>query len=213
MAIVENGIMGTVTGKIGPITSYIRNGRNVLRSRKNNGVVRSTKARLGQREKIEVCNAFTRAFTGTGFFNITFPAYGQAGTGYNRATSTLMNLAVTGNYPGQSLSWPKVMIARGPLPGAENVSVTIDPANNCLFTWTDNSNTGTAHGTDKVILCAFHTTQKTAVYSLDAGMRKDLNSMLDINSLEPGEFATWISFINSRGDVADSVFAGMVQMV
>ncbi len=213
MAIIDNGIMGAMKGRIGPVTSYVRNGKNILRTRKNSGSVKNTTARLAQREKITVCNSFTRAFAGTGFFNATFPAYGHDGSGYNRVTGCLMNLAITGNYPGQFLSWQKVLIARGPLPCGENVTVELGPAGNCLFTWTDNSGTGTARTTDNVILCAFSIEGKQAVFSLDAGFRKSENAALNVASLGDGPIATWISFMNSNGDVADSVFAGILERV
>ncbi len=38
-----------------------------------------------QREKIKVCNEFTHAFSGTGFFNKSFPSYGHTGSGYNKS--------------------------------------------------------------------------------------------------------------------------------
>lgn len=210
MAIINQGILGAVSGAVGPVTSYVRNGKNILRTRRNTGVVKSTVARLAQREKIGICNAFTSVFTGTGFFNTTFPAYGHGGSGYNRATSCLMNLAVAGSYPGQFLSWQKVMIARGPLPPAENVSAFIESNAQCIFHWTDNSGTGTARETDQVILCAYCPAQKQALYSLDAGTRNAGNAILHVAAFGNENFATWISFVNANGDVADSVFAGML---
>lgn len=210
MASISNGILGTVSGRIGPVTSYMRNGRNIIRTASNKGVVKNTTARLAQREKIAICNTFTGAFTGTGFFNITFPAYGHSGTGYNRATGSLMNLAITGNYPGQSLAWPKVLIARGPLPCAENVTVAMAGGSNCAFTWTDNSNEGTARASDKVILCAYSISAGKSIFSLNAGTRKTGDAVLDISKLENGPVVTWLTFINDKGDVADSVFAGIV---
>ncbi len=210
MAIINQGILGAVTGSIGPVTSYVRYGKNILRTRRNSGVVKSTTARLAQREKIEICNAFTGAFTGTGFFNTTFPAYEHGGSGYNRATGCLMNLAIAGSYPGQYISWQKTLIARGPLPPAEDVSVSKDSSGNCIFQWADNSGIGTARQTDKVILCAYCPSKKKAIFSLDAGTRAKGNAVLNVAVFENEEAATWISFLNANGDVANSVFAGMV---
>ncbi len=210
MATITHGILGGVSGRIGPVTSYIRNGKNILRTRKNTGVVQSTAARLAQREKIEICNTFTKAFTGTGFFNTTFPAYGHSGSGYNRVTGSLMNLAITGHYPGQYLVWPRVMIARGPLPSAENVTATKDTIGKITFTWTNNSGSGTARESDKVILCSYCPAKRQAIFSLHAGTRNAEIAFLHVSLFENEESATWISFINANGDVADSVFGGMV---
>lgn len=213
MAILSQGILGPALGKMGPVTGYQRNGRNILRTSKNTGVVKITPARLAQREKIKVCNEFTHAFTGTGFFNTTFPAYGHSGTGYNRVTSCLMNLALMGSYPNIQLSWPKVLVARGPLPGAE-VAVALGWGEEKIeFTWADNSGDGTARGTDKVILVAYCPDICKAVFSLNAGFRYDAHAYLQVPVNGNSDWMTWISFLNKGGDVADSVFCGMVPTV
>lgn len=212
MAILPQGILGPALGRMGPVTGYQRNGRNILRTSKNNSVVKVTPARLAQREKIKVCNQFTRAFSGAGFFNITFPSYGHAGSGYNRVTSCLMNLALTGSYPEIQLSWPKVLIARGPLPGAEAAIALRGGEGIIDFTWTDNSGAGTARGTDKIILVAYSPDICKAVFSLDAGFRNDGHAYLQVPVNENSVWSTWISFLNKDGDVADSVFCGMMEV-
>lgn len=63
-------------------------------------------------EKIKVCNDFTKAFTGTGFFERSFPTPGHTGSGYNRAISAIMNLAVVIN-PEPVIPWPKVLVSKG----------------------------------------------------------------------------------------------------
>ena len=167
---------------------------------------------MAQREKIKVCNDFTGAFTGTGFFNRTFPAYGHTGSGYNRVTSCLMNLAVAGSYPGQTLAWEKVMIARGPLPAAENAKATSGGEGSILFSWTDNSGDGTARGSDMVILVAYSPETMEAIFSLNAGTRDTGQAVLHATAFKYSTVATWMAFINQHGDVSDSVFAGMVQL-
>ena len=82
MAILTKGILGEVIGKTGPVVRYMRFGQNITRSKGSTRKNRiETPARKIQREKIKVCNDFTRAFSGTGFFNKSFPAYGHTGSG------------------------------------------------------------------------------------------------------------------------------------
>jgi hypothetical protein len=99
MGTIINGILGSFTGTAGPVSGYMRNGKNFVRSRRRKSAAPMTPKRLAQQQKIKVCNEFTRPFCGTGFFNKTFPAYGHSGTSFNRATSAIMNLAVVGTYP------------------------------------------------------------------------------------------------------------------
>ncbi|HEU5364313.1 MAG TPA: hypothetical protein VFU62_02215 [Hanamia sp.] len=113
MAILSQSILGPSNGKTGPVITYIRYGQNIMRSvgsTKKNKI--KTPARKTQREKIKVCNEFTKAFTGSGFFNKSFPAFGHTGSGYNRATGALMNLAIV-SHPETAIVWPKVLISRG----------------------------------------------------------------------------------------------------
>jgi hypothetical protein len=69
-------------------------------------------ARLAQQQKIKVCGEFTRAFSGSGFFNTTFPAYGHSGTGFNRATSAIMHLAITGTYSDTAIAYPQALFPK-----------------------------------------------------------------------------------------------------
>lgn len=136
---IPDGILGTLMGKVGPVSGYRRNGQDIIRTAFNRGSCASTPRRVAQREKIKVCNDFTKAFSGTGFFNKTFPAYRNRGIGHNRATSALMNLAIIEAYPLITISYPQTLISREPLPAAENAVVARDAEGNLLFTWIDNT--------------------------------------------------------------------------
>jgi Family of unknown function (DUF6266) len=95
--------LGVFVGTIGPVKGFMRNGQNVVRTSTSSIKNKRTPLQLAQREKINTCNSFIHAFTGTGFFNKSFPALGHTGTGYNRATGALMSRAVTGIYPKRRL--------------------------------------------------------------------------------------------------------------
>jgi hypothetical protein len=55
--------LGAFTGTIGPVTGYVRNGHNLLRSSTSSARVTRTPLQLAQREKIRICNAFNSAFS------------------------------------------------------------------------------------------------------------------------------------------------------
>jgi hypothetical protein len=133
MARIPNGILGDFIGTAGNISGYVRNGRNFIRIRCGKSPKAMTSKRLAQLQKIKVCNEFAKAFSGNGFFNKAFPAYGDTGTGYNRATSAIMNLAINGKYPDTFISYPLVLISKGLLPDAEKASAAIDETGNILF--------------------------------------------------------------------------------
>ena len=87
MAKTNQGILGPVLGKIGPVSGYQRSSQNILRSSRSDVHYKPTPGRIAQQEKMKLCNAFTKPFSGTGFFEKTFPAYDANNNGNNRATS------------------------------------------------------------------------------------------------------------------------------
>lgn len=211
MANIPNGILGSPNGKTGLVADYQRNGvRGAGITTKRKDTVK-TPGRLAQREKIRLCNQFVHAFTGTGFFKRTFPAYGHSGSGLNRAMKSLMNLAITGAYPTLALSFPLVKISQGPLPAPSDTRISNGSHDQFLFSWSDNSTTGTAHPDDKAVLVAFFPEINQAVFSIGAAVRKDGNASLAFN--RPGAYAahTWMGFLNAdESDASDSVWCGMV---
>ena len=213
MATSTQGILGAVTGKIGPVTGYVRNGQNILRTSKSNVKYKPTALRAEQLEKVKLCNRFTRAFSGTGFFNKSFPAYGGTGSGYNRATSALLNQAISGIYPGLHLYYPQVLISKGKLPPTEHAASTTMDDTNIYFSFTDNSDTGSASATDKIILVAYAEALQQAIFTLDAGLRKNCEAVLQAAAFKGYAVETWISFLSSdEANASDSIYTGRLQL-
>jgi Family of unknown function (DUF6266) len=211
MAKIPDGILGKFLGKAGPVSGYMWNGTNILRTSGKRRDNKITPKRTAQREKMKVCNDFTKAFSGTGYFNTAFPSYGDSGTGYNRATSAILNLAITGSYPAISISYPLVLISKGPLPPADNAQAGADPDGNISFSWTDNTGTGTARENDKAIAIAYFPEVRQAIFSYKSGMRADEHAVLDIGKLKGLTAETWLGFLsNDEADAANSVYTGRV---
>ena len=208
MAILTEGILGKVVGKTGPVISYIRFNQNITRSKGSTRKNRiETPARKMQREKIKVCNDFTKAFSGSGFFTKSFPAYGHTGSGYNRATSSIMNLAIVNN-PSIAIAWPKVLISKGPIAPVEYASALVNEEGNIVFTWIDNSGDGTAKKNDRAIIVAYFPESKQAVFAFSDVERKDEMAILGTGSVK-GAVQTWLGFLSAdETHAANSVYTG-----
>jgi hypothetical protein len=211
MAKTNSSVLGPFIGTLGPVTGFMRNGKNILRTSTSSIKNKRTPLQLAQREKIRICNRFTKAFVRTGFFSKTFPAYGHTGTGFNRATGALMNLAVTGVYPEMQLNYAQVLISKGKLPGVQSPKV-VKRANDILqFTFTDNSTDGSASPGDTVILVAYAPDLQQAIFTLNAGLRKDKKATLNVAALKGHTIETWIGFLSKdEMDASDSVYTGRV---
>lgn len=213
MARNSYGVLGAFIGKVGPVTGFMRNGKNVIRTSTSAVKDKHTPLQLAQREKINTCMHFIKAFSGTGFLNKSFPAYGHTGTGYNRAVSALMSRALTGIYPGIQLDYTKVLISKGMLPGAQSAKV-VKKANNVLqFSFADNSAVGIAAPGDTAILVAYAPDLQQAIFTLHGGFRKDKKATLNVTALKGHTVETWIGFLSKDGkDASDSVWVGRVQL-
>jgi hypothetical protein len=213
MARKSSGILGDFIGTIGPVTGFMRNGHNFLRSSTSSVKNKGTALQLAQQQKIDVCTRFIKVFTGTGFLNKSFPAYGHTGSGYNRAMGALMSRGLTGVYPDMELNYRQVLISKGRLPEAQSAKVTKKPNNVLQFNFIDNSADGIASAKDTVILVAYAPEIKQAVFGLYNGFRKDKKASLNVAALKGNSVETWIGFLSADGqDASDSVWVGRVAM-
>jgi len=211
MAKTHQGILGAFTGSVGPVTGYIRKGQNILRSSTSNVKCERTALRAAQLEKIKICYRFTKAFTGTGFFNKSFPAYGNTGSGYNRVISALMSRALTGGYPDMQLNYAQVLISKGRLPGAADAKTVLKLKSILQFSFADNSTDGIASPDDNVILVAYAPELQQAIFTLHGGFRKDKEAILNVAAFKGNTIETWIGFLSkNEADASDSVWAGRV---
>ena len=209
MARIINGINGGFTGKVGMVTGYIRNGGSFMRSRTRRKDTVTSEKRLLQQQKIKVCNEFTKPFSGSGFFNTSFPANGATSTGYNRATSAIMNRAIV-QQPAVSLQYPLILISMGMLPGAVYASALVTDEGNLVFSWHDNTGIGTAKEDDRALLVAYFSESKEAVYTISDAIRKDGGAVLPMKSMK-GIAETWMGFVSAdETNAADSVYTGQI---
>lgn len=213
MAIALNGLLGPTIGKVGPVTTYLRNGVPIIRTATRKADRVHSPARIAQREKLKICNQFTHAFTGTDFFKKSFPPYGHTGSGFHRATSAIMNRAIVGSYPHFSLSFPDILVSKGPLPGAVDAHAVLNTKDEIVFSWVNNSETGTASPADKSFVLVFDIKNKQILFTFEGNERAMQSTVINAQVFKGQEVATWLSFINEKGDVADSVFCGLIEMM
>jgi hypothetical protein len=124
-----------------------------------------------------------------------------------------MNRAISGEYPYLQISYPLVLISKGPLPFAENAIAQPDAEGNIEFSWMDNSGMGTAKETDKVILVAFFPETNEAVFNIGDAKRADAQATLHTKNFKGSIAETWIGFLShDETDASDSVYAGKVDL-
>jgi hypothetical protein len=100
----------------------------------------------------------------------------------------------------------------GLLPAAVYASALVNEDGNIVFSWTDNTGTGTAKEDDKVLMVAYFPESKEAVYKISDAIRKDAKAILQMNS-KKGIAETWMGFVSAdETNAADSVYTGSVSL-
>ena len=84
-----------------------------------------------------------------------------------------MNRAIV-KEPEVSLHYPLILISMGMLPGAVYASALANDDGDIVFSWVDNTCTGTAKEEDKVLMVAYFPETKTAMYEISASHKKRL---------------------------------------
>lgn len=213
MSTVRQNISNAPAGNINVIAGNLHNEQVIRSSETFKLKYKPTALRSAQLERMNVCNRFIKAFAGTDFFDRSFPAYSDTHNGFQRVLNVLMNKATTGSYPGIHISYPHVLISKGKLPAAKNAAVAPMKNGDIYFNFTDNSNTGSAKATDKIIVVAYCEQLQQAAFSLRAGLRKDCEAILKTRIFKGYAVETWIGFLsNDEINASNSVYTGRVQL-
>lgn len=209
MGTINKGILGGFSGKVGSVVGGNWKGIDYMRS---NGTRRNntpSEKQLMQQLKFATTMRFVQPMAG--LLALTFNDYAIHKTGINSAFAYTIKNAIAGTYPAFSIDYSKALVSRGDLPNALGPSVVSGAGSILTFSWTDNSGVGTAKPTDKVVIVAFCSDLKQAIYSTSAAMRSDLTADLNLLPFAGLKAQTWIGFISDNDQhVATSIFTGEV---
>lgn len=209
MGIINKGILGGFSGKVGSVIGGNWKGIDYMRSKSNRGKFVATEAQEAQQLKFAATMRFLQPMAG--LLNITFRDFAIKMTGMNNAFAYNIKNAITGMYPVFTLDYSLALVSRGDLPNVLGPAVTVGAGSILTFSWTDNSGVGIAKATDQAILVAFCPTLKQAIYTTAGGERSALTGDLNLTPFSGLPVETYIAFISADGrKKANSNFTGEV---
>jgi hypothetical protein len=184
MARLKNGILGGMTGVLGPVDSYILRGQYIVRSRRqksNKPLSQKQQAFLGRMKT--VTNFLHPQLTEVINIGFAYAATGKIQTANNLASSYLYKNAISGEYPDYQIDYPNVRFTEGPI-STQGINATVVIEENQLrFSWTPDLTY--ARNNDHVILVAYAPSLNEAVYTLCGAKRKEGTDILKLPD------ATW----------------------
>jgi hypothetical protein len=205
MSTVENGILGSFSGKIGPVVGAKWRGKQTMRTLPKYPKNRKfSDNQLAQQMKMKLISPFAMRLKN--LLKYTFEA-GPGHHGKSQAISYIMQSAIVGEYPNLSVDFSQVLIARGRAPKPVGYAARQENGK-IIFSWEDNSKTGSASAQDNAIVVAYCAELNLAIYTDQAGKRGDKNAELDVSLFNGNKVHTWLAFVRKNGEVSDSVWCG-----
>ncbi len=204
------GILGAFSGKIGTVVGSTWKGIDYMRSLPRPSTKAPSDQQVIQRAKFALVSGFFRPVSA--LLNLGYQSLAQGKSGYNVATSDFIANAIMGTYPDFDIDYSKVLFSKGTLTGAYGVSAVAAPVG-VKVSWDDNTGSGTAKATDKIVMLVYNASKGQFVYNLNSGA--DRNAEED-TLLMPAEFLgdtveVWIAFMTpDKKTFSTSIHAGQI---
>lgn len=164
MAILNQGILGGISGRVGTVIGGSWKGIEYIRSVPVSVSNPRTPAQQEQRAKFEIVLLFLRSLISV--LRIGFRHVAVKMTSFNAAMSYNLKNAVTGAFPAFTIDYTRALISMGSLTGVSN-GVAASAVNNRVdFTWDDNSGEGDASATDKAMAVIYNPLRNQSISTM-----------------------------------------------
>lgn len=213
MAKFSKGILGGFSGKVGNVIGGSWKGIDYMRSKPNKVNDPKTEAQMTQRKKFAMVNAFLKKIKPV--ITAGFQSNNKHMTPVNSAMSYNLKNAVTGTYPDLEIDYPEVLVARGDLIPAQNMSAVSEAEYEISFSWTDNTGIGSAKEDDRALILVFSPDKNRAVYVVsDSAERGEESYTLTLPEEYGGDSVeAYLAFVSADGkETSDSSYLGSISI-
>jgi hypothetical protein len=197
MARMNQGILGSFTGKVGTVIGSSWKGKPFMKSLPGKRKGKPTQKQTEQQMKLAILSAFFNQLQT--LLELTLSANRKKMSAVNYAVQINHKQAIIGQYPDYTIDYPKLVLSEGPLMGTETYPVASTDAGTIQFSWLDNTDSGNARETDQVILIAFCPEKFEYYFSTCAASRKDGSAMLKVPLFAGERVHTWMVFVSGDG--------------
>ena len=133
MAIITQGILGPVSGRVGNLIFYIcSNGKNYVRSRPRKSTKAPSLAQESQRSKFKFAIQFLKKIKD--LIPIGFSEEKRM-TPRNIATKELLTKGITGKYPNWQIDYPNLVLSKGTTPMLPALEMVFEKRNEVRLVW------------------------------------------------------------------------------
>ena len=207
MAVNKNVYMGGLSGKMGNLVAYERNGMTHIRKspefKKNR---KRSEAQLLAEAKFQFATRFMRNINE--LVSLTFESTGNLSS-RNAALRNIVTQAVEGTIDNLSINYSQVLMSGGFLKKCIGSAVSTDPGK-INFTWRNNDPVE-ARNSDRSVLVAYCEETDEIWYTNSGPQRVTEAAQLDVPFFSGKQVHTWLGFVSSKGKrAADSIYTGLI---
>ena len=204
MGIINQGILGGFSGKVGPIVGFRWKSNYYIRARAAKVSNPRTPKQQEQRGKFATAFSFLKAIKP--FIRIGYKEFTQEKSAFNSAMSYTLKRAVTGSGKEIKIDFDRALVSMGTLMPIFEGAATVSN-HQMTFNWKDNSGMGNAERTDIVMVPVYNKDREAAVYDTEAALRSDCHAGLQLpEDWQDDELVAYLSFCSTDGNcVANSI--------
>jgi hypothetical protein len=204
MGIINQGILGGFSGKVGPIVGFRWKSNYYIRARAAKVSNPRTPKQQEQRGKFATAFSFLKAIKP--FIRIGYKEFTQDKSAFNAAMSYTLKRAVTGSGKEIRIDFDRALVSMGTLMPIFEGTATQN-GNKMYFNWQDNSGMGNAEDTDIAMLLVYNKNKETAVYDTKTALRSSQHAELQLPSdWQDDELIAYLSFCSADGNtIANSI--------
>ena len=204
MGIINQGILGGFSGKVGPIVGFRWKSNYYIRARAAKVSNPRTPKQQEQRGKFATAFSFLKAIKP--FIRIGYKEFTQEKSAFNSAMSYTLKRAVTGSGKEIKIDFDRALVSMGTLMPIFEGAATVSN-HQMTFNWKDNSGMGNAERTDIVMVLVYNKDREAAVYDTEAALRSDCHAGLQLpEDWQDDELVAYLSFYSTDGNcVANSI--------
>ena len=211
MAKVKSGIGLGLSGTIGGVTFCQQpDGTTSVRNKQKKSDLPRTTGQLSTAMDTSLISGFFKPISY--YIKVGFELETKPGLNANNiAAPYFRKHAITGIYPDRMIDYSKVLLTRGKMPPPKDATVTVTDVG-FAFTWDTSIELPGMHFSDQIMMMAYFTERKKAVFVSGGAQRYTGQDLLVPNGITRGTTAEiYVSFIASdRTSISDSIYLGQV---
>ncbi len=212
MGKITKGILGGFSGRVGTVVGSSIFGIDIMRSYQPNVENPRSPGQVSQRTKFSLVVKFLRSFLIIIKIGYALKAIKQSA--FNACVSYNVQNAVTGNYPDQTIDYPKLKIAEGSRLIPNSVVIQDSPFSEITINSVVGVSAEEAEYNDLAYALVYNHTKNKFATSMGVNKRSDAEIRITPSDWEEDDVVhAWLFYTSPDGNqISDSVYAGTITL-